>query len=155
MGIKVTSFQIYQDPLNQGPETSLSVYGRRGIGNITGSTAAFGIEYPINPYPGSSKIMAGDGQWSGANGTRINFQRSFTYRCWGLMINFIDSGPTNWDTQGGINGVPVGSPTPALAAGTYDASGFYLYQRFMWGTFVGTPGTGAGAWRYTYAAFGN
>lgn len=159
MGIKVTSFQIYMDPLGgQTPDTSLSVYGRRGTGVLTGGTVtpvAFGIEYPINPYPGSSKVMAGDGQWSGANGTRINFQRSFTYRCWGLMITFVDSGNTTWDTQGGQSGVPVGSPTPALVAGTYDAGGFYLYQRFMWGTFVGTPGTGAGVWRYTYAAFGN
>lgn len=157
MGIKVTDFQIYSDMALNSPEyfeKALSVYGRRGVGNVTGSTVAFGVEYPNVPYPGASKVMAGDGQWSGADGTRINFQQYFQYRCFGLMITFVDSGTTNWDTQGGLSGVPVGSPTPALAAGTYDAGGFYLYQRFMWGTFVGTPGQAAGHWRYTYAAFG-
>ena len=134
------------------PENTLFVMGRRGIGNVTGATVAFGVDIPNNFLASASKVMAGDGQWSGANGTRINFQRNYTYRCFGLMITFIDSGTTTWDTQGGLSGVPVGSPTPALVAGTYDAGGFYLYQRFMWGTFVGTPGTGT--WRYTYAAFG-
>lgn len=135
-------------PFPSDVDSQLLIEGRRGIGNVTGNSVAFGIEYPLVPYPGASKVMTGKGTWNGADGTRINFQQYFQYRCFGLLINQIDDQTVNWDTVSGRT-----NPTPVVLAGTYDAGGFYMYQRYMQGSVVRTPGV-PGTYAYSYAAYG-
>lgn len=140
MTVKVHDYFIDTDG-NQ-LTNNLFVLGKRGT-RSGANPAMFKIEHGgANPC----KVMSGTGTY--ANGSRVTFPYSFSYRCFGLSVQHYDELSVNWDYNSGTHG---GEVTVVYASGTYDATGFYLYSSFSWQSAVAQL---SGNFSYCWTAWG-